>query len=859
MASQAPIRLVQPSPGQQSGATQLSEESPPDRRELVLEYLTRHADAEDFDPVTGDEAIQESVRNVELLAALFRDSGACKLRRSPGKCSAALELDCSKLPVAVLEAVCDGSADPSALVPRALLSARSEPHYEPDADVAEAWGAAAAALRRVAGCTQRLRLLACAAHDSLRGGPAHLGAFAPALLAEEGADHRMELVLSGLSGAAGIPHAPRARLFGSILVVRGTIVRMSTVQPLCKQLVWHCLQCGHTQGQTCPHGVCPVLPQCQTGKCIDARQKALKGKGKVQWPAPMKVYPGVASGQWANYQRLKVQIASGSAEASGRIPSSVDVELRGALCDSAMPGDVVTVAGVVRKDPVSGPGGKGGKNKGGNATQLHGCFLECLGLERAAADPADPEGGGKLSAANMRGVQDICSRSDCFELLTHSLCPQIHGHDLVKAALLLTLLGGSPRASETAPRGDTHMLVVGDPGVGKSQLLRACAAVAPRGVYVCGNSTTASGLTVTLQRDPATGDAALEAGALVLGDQGATCIDEFDKMEKAEHSALLEAMEQQRISIAKAGAVGTLPARTCVIAAANPTGGHYNDGAPVTDNVRVSPALLSRFDLVFILKDTLKGAAGDGVTRHVLGLHGARGLDAWRVGDGSQAGAGDGGTRSLEERLQEWPDRPAACAPVNRRLLRKYITYARRSCAPRLTTAASEILKEYYMTLRKQSDARDAMFVTTRQLESLIRLAQARAKVELRDLVTSDDARDVVTLMKRSLYQLCVDVETGQLDPKRAPAAGGQTQASSHVISRMREVMTRDPQRQRIGFNWNELVGFYTEQKPEKGAEKALGALNYQGDIRQNAGRYFLPPDSSASHLQSPAPRYAPK
>lgn len=194
-------------------------------------------------------------------------------------------------------------------------------------------------------------------------------------------------------------------------------------------------------------------------------------------------------------------------------------------------------------------------------------------------DTAFTKDGIDFSKKDLYGIREVLEPGvDTFKLLVNSLCPQIFGHEMVKAGLLLVLMGGRQRidgkdSTGVSTRSNPHILVVGDPGLGKSQLLSATCRAAPRGVYVCGNSATSSGLTVTMKKDPDSGELCLEAGALVLGDQGVCCIDEFDKM--TEHYSLLEAMEQQSISVAKAGMVCNLPARTSIIAAANPIGGHY--------------------------------------------------------------------------------------------------------------------------------------------------------------------------------------------------------------------------------------------------------------------------------------------
>ncbi|GFH06570.1 DNA replication licensing factor MCM8 component, partial [Haematococcus lacustris] len=210
--------------------------------------------------------------------------------------------------------------------------------------------------------------------------------------------------------------------------------------------------------------------------------------------------------------------------------------------------------------------------------------------------------------------------------------PPLTAHDLAfilqftKAGLVLALLGGVRKndgVSGRVPiRGDVHVLLVGDAGLGKSQLLQACASVAPRGIYVCGNTSSAVGLTASVEKDAVTGDFVLVAGAMVLGDRGCCCVDEFDKM-TGEHQALLEAMEQQEVSLAKAGMVASLPARTTVLAAANPAGreGVFNKAKSVADNLKMSPAMLSRFDLVFIMMDRPDLEHDRCLSAHTLALH----------------------------------------------------------------------------------------------------------------------------------------------------------------------------------------------------------------------------------------------
>lgn len=338
--------------------------------------------------------------------------------------------------------------------------------------------------------------------------------------------------------------------------------------------------------------------------------------------------------------------------------------------------------------------------------------------------------------------------------------------------------------------------------MGKSQMLNAATQLAARSVYVGGNTASTTGLTVTLTKEEG-GETGIEAGALVLADQGVACIDELDKCKHLD--GLLEAMEQQQVSIAKAGIVAALPARCSVIAAANPKQGSYNMSRTVAENLNMARPILSRFDLVFILRDRADKDQDRMVSSNIMNLYRRQGGEAGGADVGGKRGTQETTAQLAEKYLsnekensQQSQDpfgdfasnsqRKENRVPLEKRLawvagfnealpaglVRDYIAYAREFCKPKLTVEAAEILQEYYMDLRYPSNGqkrKDTVPITTRQLEALIRLSQARAKACLRDFVLREDALDVVDLLRQSVEQVHTD-EYGIVDRTRAGAAG---------------------------------------------------------------------------------------
>ena len=339
-----------------------------------------------------------------------------------------------------------------------------------------------------------------------------------------------------------------------------------------------------------------------------------------------------------------------------------------------------------------------------------------------------------LSEEDEEEILELSRDPNVYEKIIKSTAPSIKGYRDVKESIALQLFGGSAKQleDETHLRGDIHILIVGDPGIGKSQILKYVSKLAPRSIYTSGKGTTGAGLTAAAVRDEL-GGWSLEAGALVLGDQGNVCVDELDKMRSEDRSALHEALEQQTVSIAKAGIMATLNSRCSVLAAANPKFGRFDRFKVLADQIELPPPILSRFDLIWIVEDKPSRKGDSELAQHILNIHQSNTVD-----------------------YEIEPD-----------LLRKYIAYARKNINPVLSDEANEVLKNFYVDTRNSSsnaEENTVVPITARQLEAIIRLAEACAKVKLKEVVDKDDAKKAVKLQMASLKDAGVDPETGEIE-----------------------------------------------------------------------------------------------
>ena len=500
-----------------------------------------------------------------------------------------------------------------------------------------------------------------------------------------------------------------AEIINKMTSVSGMVVRSSEIKPLAKEIIYKC-PIGHKTHMILLKGLNVNTPtKCSDPKCT---QKEFR------------IDP--ESSRFIDFQILRLQELPEDLP-PGQLPHYVDVSIKQDLVDNARPGDRIILTGIVRieQDQIAGARTTSGLYR----LRIDGNNIEFLGGRGIKSSRKTERE--EVSPEEEKIIKSLSTNPDIYDRLVDSFAPHIHGHSIIKEAILLLVVGSTQRLLQdgTKIRGDINIFLVGDPGTAKSEMLKFCARIAPRGLYTSGRGSTAAGLTAAVVRDK-TGIMMLEAGAVVLGDQGLVCIDEFDKMKPEDRSALHEVMEQQSASIAKGGIVATLNARTSILAAANPMYGKYDPFKNITENVNLPIPLLTRFDLIFVVRDIPSKERDTKIAKHIINLHSPSGIE----------------TRSL----------------IDVDILTKYLAYAKR-IEPVLTKDAEERILEYYMKMRNV-ESEEMITVTPRQLEGLIRLATARARLLMKDQVEAEDAERAIFLIESMLRDAGVDVNTGKVD-----------------------------------------------------------------------------------------------
>ncbi|OCT54291.1 DNA replication licensing factor mcm3 [Cladophialophora carrionii] len=488
---------------------------------------------------------------------------------------------------------------------------------------------------------------------------------------------------------------------------------------------------------------------------------------------------------YRDHQTISIQEMPERAPA-GQLPRSVDVLMDDDMVDRVKPGDRIQLVGIFRS--------LGNRNAGSGSS-----IFRTLILANNAVLLSSKAGGGIAQATitdqDVRNINKMSRKTEVFDLLSQSLAPSIYGHDYIKKAILLMLLGGMEKnlPNGTHLRGDINILMVGDPSTAKSQLLRFVLNTAPLAIATTGRGSSGVGLTAAVTSDKETGERRLEAGAMVLGDRGVVCIDEFDKMSDVDRVAIHEVMEQQTVTIAKAGIHTSLNARCSVIAAANPIFGQYDSNKDPHKNIALPDSLLSRFDLLFIVTDDVNDTRDRDISEHVLRMHqyrppgteeGApiRDQANQMLGVGVQEDQNvDRGTSTVYEKYNvvlhagfsfqrsSRRGRKKQEHPVSMAFLKKYIQYAKSRCKPVLTKEASDYVVNAYASLRNdemKANERRTSPMTARTLETLIRLSTAHAKARLSSRVEEDDAIAAEEILKFALFRV-VPTKAGRGNKRR--------------------------------------------------------------------------------------------
>ncbi|KAG8898339.1 MCM DNA helicase complex subunit [Tulasnella sp. 403] len=570
----------------------------------------------------------------------------------------------------------------------------------------------------------------------------------------------------GLVGSFGdchvSPRTMRASHLGKMLCVEGIVTRCSLVRPKMMKSVHYCQRTSVFHWRE--YHDATNVDSSKAPTTLMTPQEDDDGN-------PLTTEFGYCT--FKDHQRISIQEMPERAP-PGRLPRSVDVILDDDLVDSCKPGDRIQVVGVYKS---MGAGGGGGFRTLVVANNI------VLLSTKAGTSHAQMT----LTPNEVRNINKLSKRKDIFELLSQSLAPSIYGHDHIKKAILLMLLGGVEKnlANGTHLRGDINILMVGDPSTAKSQMLRFVLGTASLAIATTGRGSSGVGLTAAVTTDKETGERRLEAGAMVLADRGIVCIDEFDKMSDIDRVAIHEVMEQQTVTIAKAGIHTSLNARCSVIAAANPIYGQYDVHKDPHKNIALPDSLLSRFDLLFVVTDDVDDRRDRMISEHVLRMHRylqpgveegtpvhdslTQSLSVEEPADPNSSQAAEtqpfekydpllhaGITYLNESRSTRSRSRAKKAEVLSIAFVKKYIQYAKAREPPVLTKGASDLIVHFYASLRNdelESTTKRTAPLTARTLETLIRLATAHAKARLSSKVEASDAEAAHEILRFALFK----------------------------------------------------------------------------------------------------------
>ena len=524
----------------------------------------------------------------------------------------------------------------------------------------------------------------------------------------------------------------RSKNLGQLITCNALIRQASDIRPMITIATFECPKCG-AQSKIEQH----ENKLAEPGLCGQCRHK---GKFKM------------IEKNLSVVQQLIIEEPPESLE-GGAQPKRIRCILHDDLLEPALernrfPGNKIRVVGVVKEVAIT-------TRTGAQSTKFD-IILEANSVESMEEEFEELD----VTKKEEEEILKLAKDPEIYKKLIQSIAPVIYGYDEIKESIVMQLFGGVRKVKKdgTELRGDIHILLMGDPGAGKSILLRYISNLAPKARYVAGRGASGAGLTAAVVKDEFLGGWALEAGTLVLANKGMACIDELDKISHDDRSAMHEAMEQQTVSISKANIQATLLSQTSVLAAANPKYGRFDPYQPPPTQIDLPPTLINRFDLMFVIRDIPNLVTDERIATHVLKLQG---------------------------------DIESAQSEIEHSLLRKYIAYSKQNCFPKLGKEAQRIIRDYYVKIRSTATGEDGIKsipISARQLQAIIRLAEASARIRLAKQVTKSDAERAIRLVEETLKQLGTDPETGKIDIDRITT--GITATERSRISSIKQTMT---------------------------------------------------------------------